>query len=426
MNDMKKVKVRFAPSPTGNLHIGGARTALFNWLFAKKNNGDFILRIDDTDNDRNSDDSIHSIIDDLKWLGLTWTNPDLIKASDRIDLYKNYALDLVSKGLAYYDTSDLGTCIKIKLSKDNDITFFDDIKGKVTFSKDLVDDFVLMKSDGTPSYNFATVIDDHLMDITHVYRADEHLNNTPRQILIYRAFNWDIPKFGHMALIMGKDGKKMSKRDGSTTIKDFINSGFIADAVINYISHLGWGHPKAKDIYSMNDLIDLFSFKRVKSDSAIFDYDKFIWINGQYIKAMDHDTLKKTLNIMINPKIVDNFIDSFRKDWMTLVDYKKDLKLVLDSDIDLSKDSLDFLKANKTIVVLYDTFINYHTDDYLSFDDFINNLKLSNFPVKNIMWSLRSLMIGSCHGMAVPLLGKLIHRDILINRLNRFKKMIID
>lgn len=423
-NDIiKKIKVRFAPSPTGNLHIGGARTALFNWLFAKKNNGDFILRIDDTDLSRSTNDSIDSIIDDLKWLGITWDN-DIVKASDRTSLYLDYAKDLLNKGLAYYDTSDKGTCIKIKLKKDQDIILFDDIKGKVVFPKDIIDDFVLVKSDGTPSYNFATVIDDHLMDITHVYRADEHLNNTPKQILIYNYFNWSVPKFGHMSLILGKDGKKMSKRDGSTTIKDFRNQGFLSSAVVNYISQLGWGHPQRKDVYSLDDLISLFTFKRVKSDSATFDYDKFLWINSQHLKMKTNNDLKDLLKINLDDNKTDDFINFFKKDWTTSLSFIKDLDLISKDTLNLTQDSLDLLIKNKNIIKDYSDFLTSHPGSYVNFDSLILDLKTKGISTQDVMWSLRSLIIGSCHGPAIQPLGALIKKDILLKRLGAIKLLL--
>ncbi|ANE40916.1 glutamyl-tRNA synthetase [Fervidobacterium sp. SC_NGM5_O18] len=308
------VRVRFAPSPTGYLHVGGARTALFNWLFARKNKGKFILRIEDTDTERSTRESEQMIMNDLKWLGLFWDEgPDIggefgpYRQSERLHLYKQYAFELVERGHAYfavYDKNDpknvLYTTteepkdgnpytIVFKVPENEIVKFNDMLKGEIEFSTEHMDDFIILKSNGYPVYNFAVVIDDHLMGITHVLRGEDHISNTPKQILIYRAFEWEPPKFMHIPLILGADKTPLSKRHGATAVEHFRIEGYLAKALVNYLAILGWSVDE--EIFDYTQKIDSFTPDRISNKNVVFDYQKLEWVNGKHMRLLTMDEL---------------------------------------------------------------------------------------------------------------------------------------
>lgn len=440
------VRVRFAPSPSGFLHIGGARTALFNYLFAKKRGGKFIVRIDDTDLSRSSDDSIRSILSDLKWLGLDWDhgvdvntlknmdNDGPYRASARKDIYLDYANKLVDMDKAYWFTDLDGTkVVKFKTPKDNDIVFFDDIRGKMTADKKSVDDFVIIRSNGMATYNFATVIDDHLMNITHVYRADEHLTNTFKHVLLFNAFDWTVPKFGHMALIFGADRVKLSKRHGAASIDDFRSKGYTKDALINYISMLGWGHPKNKDIYSFDDLVDSFSIKKVNPSPAIFDMDKLNYINSSYIKMMNDDLLYDLIlpyikDMNLSKDLVIKALPVFKTGWKTLWDSKGDCSLLTMNNY-FDDVAINYIKTDdsKKIINIFYNYLNFNLkDNFCDFDLIIKYLNSHGFNGKVLMWTLRVVFIGKTDGPAINLLTPVISKDILKFRINFLFKGLLN
>jgi glutamyl-tRNA synthetase len=316
------VRVRFAPSPTGYLHIGGARTALFNWLFARGNNGTFILRIEDTDAVRSTDESVSAIIDSMKWLGLDWDEGPIFQ-SDRRDIHKKYAEQLISEGKAYYDFNtpdenkelvekaraaglnkpnyfarwkdltedeiktriESGQKYAIRFHVPDGVTIIHDlIKGDVRTNHEQVPDFAMMKSDGTAVFNFACAIDDHEMGMTHVIRGDDHLSNCPKQTMIYEAFGWDIPIFAHLPLILAPDKSRLSKRHGAVSVGEYRNTGFLPEAVNNYLALLGWSFNDRDEIFHMSDLIEKFSLEKVGKTGATFDQKKMEWMNGIYIR----------------------------------------------------------------------------------------------------------------------------------------------
>ena len=325
------VRVRFAPSPTGALHIGGARTALFNWLFARHHKGKFILRIEDTDRERSTLESNKAIFHGLEWLGLDWDEGPNIGGphapyyqTGRVETHRGFADQLVKEGKAYYcfctpeelkkrrEESEArkeaprydGTCRKLSeaaiaqklaggipkvirflLPPVGETTVEDLVRGNVVFKNELLDDFVILKSDGFPTYNFACVIDDHLMEITHAIRGDDHLSNTPRQILLYQAFGWHLPQFAHIPMILGKDKARMSKRHGATSVIDYREIGYLPEAILNYIAKLGWGCGD-QEIFSREELIEKFSLDGVTKNPAVFDMEKLNWLNGQYIRKI--------------------------------------------------------------------------------------------------------------------------------------------
>jgi glutamyl-tRNA synthetase len=325
------IRVRFAPSPTGALHIGGARTALFNWLFARNKGGKFILRIEDTDRQRSTLEANRAIFNGLEWLGLDWDEGPNVDGNygpyyqtQRLGIYEKYINRLVEEGKAYYcfcTPEELdqkrkeaaarkeaprydGKCrkraeseikellasgkpkvVRFLLPPVGETVVHDLIRAEVTFKNELLDDFVILKSDGFPTYNFACVVDDHLMEISHVIRGDDHLSNTPRQILLYQAFDWKPPKFAHIPMILGKDKARLSKRHGATSVISYSDLGYLPEAMLNYIAKLGWGHGD-QEIFSREELISKFSLKGVGKTSAIFDTDKLNWLNGKYIRAI--------------------------------------------------------------------------------------------------------------------------------------------
>jgi glutamyl-tRNA synthetase len=335
MTDLNNIRVRFAPSPTGYLHIGGLRTALFNYLFAKHNNGKFILRIEDTDQQRKIEGAVENLIMTLKSVGLNYDEGPEIGGdygpyfqSQRLDIYKNHIEQLLTQGDAYYsfETSEeldemrkqqieQGTnqamydrsarnlskeeveekikqgipyVIRLKVPLDSEIKFNDLIRGEVTIDTNLVDDQVLMKSDGYPTYHFANVIDDHLMEISHVIRGEEWLTSVPKHILLYKAFGWEIPKMAHVPLILNPDRSKLSKRQGDVATEDFQRKGYLPEALINFIALLGWnpGEGENREIFSLDELVKMFTIERIQGSGAVFNIEKLNWMNNQYMQKM--------------------------------------------------------------------------------------------------------------------------------------------
>jgi len=277
------VRVRFAPSPTGSLHIGSARTALFNWLYARNQGGEFILRIEDTDKERSSEKHIDEILSSLKWLGLNWDG-EVLYQSKRFNIYKQYAEQLVAQDKAYYEDTDKGRAIKLKVVKDETIVFYDAVHDKIEVNSNTVDDFVIIKSDGSPTYNFACVVDDADMNITHIIRGDDHITNTSKQLIIYQALGKKPPKFAHIPLILGEDKSRMSKRHGATSIEECKTRGYFPEALVNFLSLMGWSPKDDREKMSLDQIIKLFSLKAIVKTGAVFNIQKLNWLNGEYIR----------------------------------------------------------------------------------------------------------------------------------------------
>ena len=313
--------VRFAPSPTGELHLGGARTALFNWLFAKHNKGKFFLRIEDTDTKRSNDIYTDQILDSLSWLGLSWDEP-LVYQSNRLDDYKIYIKALLSSGQLYHcfcSKNDLdnakdkghykypGTCrkleaddIKTRLNQGVSFTYRVRIPDGITKYEDMIygpievdhkelDDFIVIRSDGSPTYNFTAVIDDHDMNITHVIRGEDHVSNTPKQIILYKALDFNIPQFAHLPMILGADGKRLSKRHGAAGVQTFREEGYLPESLNNYLALLGWNPGTEEELFSLDELIQNFDLFKVQKKGAIWDEKKLHWISGQHIMKTGAD-----------------------------------------------------------------------------------------------------------------------------------------
>ena len=283
------IKVRFAPSPTGYLHIGSARTAFFNWLFAKSRQGLFFLRVEDTDKKRSRKEYLDEILSSLKWLGITWDEKPYFQ-SGRIALYKKRSEELLEKEVAYEERG----AIKFRVPKER-IVIEDLVHGPIEFDNTLLEDFVIIKKDGFPTYNFACVVDDADMEITHVIRGDDHISNTPKQFPLYRALGFEIPKFAHIPLILGADRSRLSKRHGATSISEYKEAGFLPEAIVNYLALLGFSPGDNREIVPVDEIIQKFSLGAINKTSAVFGLDKLKWVNNQYIKMLNTETLAEFL-----------------------------------------------------------------------------------------------------------------------------------
>ncbi len=336
---MSDLRVRFAPSPTGYLHIGGARTALFNYLLAQKEQGTFVLRIEDTDVARSTQDSVNAILDAMAWLGLSYDEGPFYQ-SDRFDLYQQKVQQLLNEGKAYRcfctpeeldakreqarkegrkpkydgtcrtrtDQPDLPYVIRFKLPEERkETTFVDRIKGSISFRHEELDDLIIQRTDGTPTYNLVVVIDDAEMGINLVVRGDDHINNTPRQILLYEALGYSVPEFAHVPMILGSDKKRLSKRHGATSVMAYQEMGYLPEAMVNYLVRLGWSHGD-DEIFSMADLIEKFSIDNVGRSAGVFNPEKLLWLNGHYIKTGDPQRLADLLKPFLKEKgiVVEN------------------------------------------------------------------------------------------------------------------------
>ena len=294
------IRVRFAPSPTGYLHIGGGRTALFNWLYTRAKQGKFILRIEDTDRERSKQEYVDEILNSLKWLGFDWD--EVYYQSQRFELYRKYAEQLLKEGKAYTEKTERpGEAIIFKVTPQN-IAIDDLIRGQIKFDTGVIKDQVLIKSDGTPTYNFACVVDDATMEITHVIRGDDHISNTPKQVLFYEALKFPIPNFAHLPLIMGMEGGRLSKRTGAAAISDFRKMGYLSGALVNYLLLLSWSPGDNREVIGINEAIKLFDIKNVNKTAAAFDIKKLDWMNNQYLKVADTEKLLDELMPLLREK----------------------------------------------------------------------------------------------------------------------------
>ncbi len=322
------IRTRFAPSPTGYLHIGGARTALFSWAYARRHGGGFILRIEDTDLERSAAESVQAILDGMKWLGLDWDEGPFFQMK-RLARYKEVAEQLIADGHAYYDymsreeleslrqsqlaknqkpkydgrwrperakalgltpPKDRAPVVRFRTPEDGEVGWRDLVKGPITFPNSELDDLVLLRADGVPTYNFGVVVDDLDMNITHVIRGDDHVNNTPRQIHIFRALNKALPEFAHVPMILGADGERLSKRHGATSVIEYEALGYLPEALVNYLARLGWSHGD-DEIFSKEKLVEWFDLGHVSKSPAQFNPEKLAWINQQYLKAASDERL---------------------------------------------------------------------------------------------------------------------------------------
>lgn len=291
------VTVRFAPSPTGYLHVGSARTALFNWLFARRSQGRFLLRIEDTDRVRSKPEFLEEILASLRWLGLAWDG-EVVFQSQRMAVYQQAADRLLAQGKAYRD----GQAILLKITPGEIVTVEDLLRGQVRVNTLEIKDQVLIKSDGSPTYSFACVLDDSELKVTHVIRGDDHLSNTPKQILIHRALGLRLPAYVHIPLILGTDRSRLSKRHGATNLNDYRKQGFLPEAMVNFLALLGWSPGGDREILSVRELVEAFDLKRIGKTGSIFDLTKLTWMNGQYMRAASLEVLLPLVQASLREK----------------------------------------------------------------------------------------------------------------------------
>jgi glutamyl-tRNA synthetase len=429
------VRVRFAPSPTGFIHVGNARTAVFNWFFARKNKGSFILRIEDTDVERSTRESEELLIKDLRWLGIDWDEgPDIggdfgpYRQSERIEIYKKHALELIEKGSAYFcfcSTEELerereriislggiprysGKCrnlnieesferikkgeraaVRFKVPMDSEIVFEDIVRGRLKFLSNFIEDFVLIRSNGFPSYNFACVIDDSYMKITHVIRGEDHISNTPKQILIYKALGWEPPKFAHLPMVLGSDGTKLSKRHGVTSLDQFRESGYLPEALLNYLSLLGWSPPDGREVMEIDEIIKNFELERVGKSPSIFDYEKLKWINRQHIRKVSIERIvEDCIPYLRDEGLLPESISDSHKIWLsnavravisnleTLKDIKKEFQIFFNfKPEEMDEESKKLIIEENSKKIVSELFSKIKDLDYVEWNEFSEIVK---------------------------------------------------
>lgn len=481
------VRLRFAPSPTGYLHIGGLRTALYNYLFAKKNKGTFILRIEDTDRTRYVEGAIENLISKLNWAGLSIDEGVLLedgKISEKGDfgpyiqsvrvekeVYQKYANELVEKGYAYYcfcskeRLDDIkksqkadgkiprydGLCrgvsldeakerikrgekyvIRLKLPENKDIVFEDLIKGKITINTNDMDDQVLIKTDGFPTYHFAVVIDDHLMKITHIVRGDEWISSTPKHVFMYEAFGFEKPVFVHLPTVLNKSGKKLSKRNDDVSVEDFEKKGYLPDALINYLALVGWSPESNKEILSLDEMIEEFSFERVSKSGGVFDVDKLEWVNAQYIRKMDTNELSKLLKpYLVDANFIKDDIDEKRLNLITETFKESILRLpeiveqsrFLFEDVEIEKDALDVLNSSKIEILKEKIKEELESIDEITEEiskTFMKKIqKASGIKGKDLYMPVRAKLTGKVHGPELSNILEILGKEEILRRLNK-------
>ena len=486
---MDEIRVRIAPSPSGNLHIGTARTALFNYLFAKKNNGKFILRIEDTDAERTSQSYIDNIFDSLKALGLNWDEgPDVggpygpYTQSERFDIYPKYVQELLDKGFEYecfctpeeleaekeeaaknkkayvyskkcenlteeqkakLRSEGRKPAIRFSVDKarkafhDSPIIHFEDlVKGDLHQDTSLIGDFVIMKSNGSPTYNFAVVIDDMLMKISHIIRGEDHISNTFKQILIYEALGVEVPKFGHLGMILAPDRSKLSKRHGATAVSEFVEKGYLTEALLNFVALLGWAPSDGVEIKTLDEIAHDFRINEVSSSNSVFEYDKLNWMNGQYIKKMDIKELTKKakpflskydLNELTEEQL-EKVIAATREPITILSDLTNDVAYFFGKDIEyeegVKETNVDTQQAQDVLKYFYSKLDEYDFNNeeklHEQLADFRTYFK-EQFGIKPkvTMWTVRAALTGRTHGADMGVILEVLGKDRVKYRIEK-------
>ena len=395
-----------APSPTGYLHLGSARTALYNWLFARQTGGIFMLRLEDTDRERSKQEYEEDILKSLSWLGIKSDEP-VVRQSEHFDRYRTYAEQLLKESRAYTEPGKQGTGEAIILKKPGgDIGFVDRIRGEITFKEKELNDVVLIKSDGSPSYNFSVVVDDHDMDISHVIRGEDHISNTPKQLAVYEAFGWQVPVFAHIPLVLATDRSKLSKRHGAVSVGEYQARGYLPEALMNFLALLGWNPGTEQEIFTREELIRAFDLARVQKGGAVFDQKKLDWINEQHLKRLDAPELKEQLRLFLDayrPELRDielsnRLVEMSRSRIHTLADIENEIRWLQRSHYDtslLSRDS-NHETAKQHLERLSELLSQCREEDY---DPAILETKL--MPYANewgrgaVLWPLRVALSGA-------------------------------
>ncbi len=490
---MQEVRVRFAPSPTGYLHIGGLRTALYNYLFAKRHNGKFILRIEDTDRTRYVEGAIENLIDSLHWAGIKYDEGVFIEngkivqrgeygpyiQSERLEIYRKYVDELIEKGYAYYcfctkERLDKvrqeqkikgliprydGLCrslsieearekiangeeyvVRLKLPANKDITFTDLVRGEITINTEDLDDQVLLKSDGFPTYHMAVVVDDHLMGVTHIVRGEEWLPSTPKHVYLYEAFGWEKPTYVHLPTVLNKDRKKLSKRHGDVSVEDFRKKGYLPEGLVNYLALVGWAPESNKEILTMEELIEEFSFERVSKTGGIFDKEKLDWVNGHYIRSYDLDKLTKiAIPFLKEAGYIDDKFAEEKYEWLkilveTVREGLSNVSEIVDA-VDIffrdtieveDEDALDVLKWEETEKVLKAFKAEVESVDEID-QEFSKTVmkkiqKATGIKGKKLFMPTRVALSGKVHGPELVSIIYLLGKQNILNRIEYIEK----
>lgn len=488
--------VRFAPSPTGFVHIGSLRTALYNYLYAKKTGGRYLLRVEDTDQTRLVDGALEGMLNAMAWAGINHTEGVMIDEnqkvyekgengpyiqSHRLEIYKNYIKQLLDSGHAYYcfcsrerldklradqkaqgHTAKYdGHCrsltkeeidenlknkvpyvIRLKLPENYDITFKDVVRGQVTVNTNDIDDQVLMKTDGFPTYHMAVIVDDHLMEVTHVIRGEEWLPSTPKHVYLYEAFGWDAPTFVHLPNILNQDRKKLSKRQGDVAVEDFRKKGYLKEALINYVALLGWAPDDNQEIFSMEELENAFNLEKVSKSGGVFDVAKLNWMNNQYIKSHDLDELTDLcIPFVLAAGLMTKEEATEKRDWIRLavetvresMDYllmfPEKIQLLLNDEIgEIEPDALEFMKLDhmKELSELLEAkleVISNVTEEFVG-SMFKEIQKENGIKGKNLFMGTRVLLTGQMHGPDIKKSLTLLGKEKLILRIKESRKYL--
>lgn len=479
---VKPVRVRYAPSPTGHLHIGNARTALFNYLFARSQNGSFIIRVEDTDQKRNVEGGETSQLKYLKWLGIDWDESidkdggyGPYRQMERLEIYERYARDLLDRGLAYkcyctqeelekdredqlrrgiapkysgkcrhltdseraaYEAEGREPSIRFKVPEGKTYTFDDIVKGNVSFESDGIGDFVIIKKDGIPTYNFAVAIDDHLMEISHVLRGDDHISNTPKQLMVYEAFDWQPPIFGHMTLIVNENHKKLSKRDESIVqfIEQYEALGFLPESLFNFIALLGWSPKGEEELFTRDEFIDMFDPARLSNSPAVFDMGKLKWMNNQYIKQASLDrVVDLALPHLVEAGKLPSDMTTDERKWARelIALYQEQLAygaeiveltdLFFRSTVTYNEEALDILQQEQVPEVL--TTLNHQLEKLENYEPkaIFQAVKAVQKETgnkgKKLFMPIRVAATGQMHGPELPKTLYLLGKDVVMKRL---------
>ncbi len=469
------VRTRFAPSPTGYLHVGGLRTALYNYLFAKQNNGKFVLRIEDTDQKRKVDGAVENLIESLNWSGIEADEGPVKQGdfgpyiqSERLELYKKHVDILLEKEHAYPcfctrerlkklkesqsdDSTQFGYdnhcrnlsraevmskikngesyVVRLKTPLEGEVVIYDIVRGKVTFPNELLDDQVILKSDGFPTYHLANVVDDHLMEISHVIRGEEWLSSTPKHKLLYDYFGWKTPKFAHLPLLLNQDKSKLSKRQGDVAVEDYMEKGYLPEAIMNFLLLLGWNPGNNKEIFSLKEMVKSFSLKKVNKSGSIFNIEKLNWFNGQYIRSYDLDGLYKISaayfpkNTNLSENEEKKILSLIQERLSTLQQIPKQAALILSDSIEYNKDALDYIRSESGMLVLKSLAKIISCEDELHSSNFFQIIKKVQAETlvkgKQLWMIVRVGLTGEIHGPEINKIAELLGKEKCLARINQ-------
>lgn len=493
---MSKVRVRFAPSPTGWLHIGGLRTALYCYLFAKKNNGDFLLRIEDTDQTRFVDGAIENLYDSLKWSGIENNEGVIVKdnkvvqigqcgsyiQSERLDIYRGYVDKLIEDGHAYYcfctkERLDEvrekqksmnkvprydGHCrdldieeskkriaagedyvVRLKLPENKDIAFHDIVRGNIVVNTNDIDDQVLLKSDGFPTYHMAVVVDDHLMGITHVVRGEEWLPSAPKHVYLFEALGWKAPEFVHLPTVLNRDKKKLSKRQGDVAVGDFKKKGYLPEALVNYLALVGWSPDSNQELFTMDELIEQFSFERVSKAGGVFDNDKLDWVNAHYIRSID---IERLVSLCIPHLIEAGYLNEDeteeKKEWLTAMvksiqermsyvsEVSKLVEFFFNDTVELENDETKEMLKGEQVPALMEAFRKELADIDEVDKEFASTIfkkiqKSTGVKGKNLFMPIRAMLTGQLHGPDIMDVIFVLGKERILNKMEYIENNIL-